>query len=59
MTLNQANKVNDYYKDREINEGSIFHVITYGLNSMGSHANQLNTKERWLVSSYVMQLKNK
>ena len=47
------------YKDREINEGSIFHVITYGLNSMGSHANQLNTEERWLVSSYVMQLKNK
>lgn len=47
------------YKDREINEGSIFHVITYGLNSMGSHANQLSTEERWLVSSYVMQLKNK
>jgi cytochrome c len=32
------------YKDRQINEGSIFHVITYGLNSMGSHANQFHKK---------------
>ena len=30
------------YKDREITDGSIFHVVTYGLNSMGSHANQLS-----------------
>ena len=47
------------YKDREINEGSIFHVQTYGLNSMGSHANQLSQEERWMVSAYVMQLKSK
>lgn len=47
------------YKDREINVGSTFHVLTYGLNSMGSYANQLDTKERWMVSSYVMELKNK
>ena len=47
------------YKDREINEGSIFHVETYGLNMMGSHANQLSKHERWLVASYVMDLKSK
>jgi mono/diheme cytochrome c family protein len=47
------------YKDREINEGSIFHVVTYGLNMMGSHANQLSKQERWLVASYVMDLKSK
>jgi mono/diheme cytochrome c family protein len=47
------------YKDREINEGSIFHVVTYGLNLMGSHANQLSKKERWMVASYVMELKSK
>jgi hypothetical protein len=29
------------YKDRVITEGSVFHVVTYGLNAMGSHANQL------------------
>ena len=47
------------YKDRVINEGSIFHVVTYGLNSMGSHANQLSQEERWLVAAYVMDLKSK
>lgn len=44
------------YKDRQITGGSIFHVITYGLNSMGSHANQLNTQERWQVAAYVQKL---
>jgi mono/diheme cytochrome c family protein len=45
------------YADRVINEGSINHVINYGLNSMGSYANQLNQQERWMVAAYVMQLK--
>jgi cytochrome c553 len=46
------------YADRVITEGSIFHVITYGLNSMGSHANQLSADERWLVTDYVLKLKS-
>ncbi len=46
------------YKDRDINKASVFHVITYGLNSMGSHANQLSANERWLVAEYVLKLKN-
>lgn len=46
------------YKDRVITTGSVFHVQTYGLNSMGSYANQLNAHERWLVASYVMKLKS-
>lgn len=45
------------FKDREITEGSVYHVQTYGLNAMGSYANQLSQKERWMVASYVMQLK--
>ena len=45
------------YKDREMTEGSIYHVITYGLNSMGSHANQLSQEERWVVADYVLKLK--
>ena len=45
------------YKDREITDGSVFHVITYGLNSMGSHANQLSQEERWIVADYVLKLK--
>jgi len=47
------------YKDRNITEGSVYHVLTYGLNSMGSYANQLNQHERWLVSKYVLELKAK
>jgi cytochrome c1 len=46
------------YKDREITQGSIFHVMTYGLNSMGSYSNQLSQNERWQVASYVLKLKS-
>ncbi|WP_338409327.1 cytochrome c [uncultured Flavobacterium sp.] len=46
------------YKDREVTAGSIFHVVTYGLNSMGSHANQLSQQERWQVADYVIKLKS-
>ena len=42
---------------RDITVGSTYHVIYYGLNSMGSYAGQLNYKERWQVSEYVMKLK--
>jgi mono/diheme cytochrome c family protein len=45
------------YKDRQITEGSVNHVINYGINSMGSYANQLNQQERWMVSAYVMKLR--
>ena len=47
------------YADRQISIGSIYHVQTYGLNSMGSYANLLNQKERWQVAAYVMELKSK
>ncbi|CEN49120.1 Cytochrome c-553 (fragment) [Capnocytophaga canimorsus] len=46
------------YKDREITQGSIYHVMYYGLNSMGSYASQINEKERWQVALYVEQLRN-
>ena len=45
------------YKDRDITTGSIYHTIYYGLNSMGSHAGQLNENERWQVAMYVSKLK--
>lgn len=47
------------YKDREITKGSIYFVVTYGRNSMGSHASQISQEERWLISDYVMELKSK
>ena len=46
------------YKDRELTEGSIYHVIMYGRNLMGSHASQLRADERWQVTQYVQKLKN-
>lgn len=43
---------------RAITPGSIYHVIYYGKNTMGSYANQLNEEERWQVVDYVMKLKS-
>lgn len=45
------------YKDRDITEGSIYHVIMHGKNMMGSHASQLNEKERWLIVKHVQELR--
>ena len=44
---------------RAITEGSIYHVMYYGINSMGSYAAQTTTEERWLIAQYVEQLKAK
>ena len=46
------------YAERELTDGGVYHVITNGLNSMGSHKNQMSQKERWMVTSYVMKLKS-
>lgn len=45
------------YKDRQITEGSIYHVIYYGRNLMGAHATLLTEKERWQVVQYVQKLR--
>ena len=46
------------YADRAITTGSIYHVIYYGKNSMGSYANLLNEEERWQVTAYVEALRS-
>jgi len=43
---------------RSITEGSIYHVIMYGKNLMGSHSSQLTNKERWQVVQYVEKLRD-
>jgi len=43
---------------RAITEGSVYHVMYYGLNAMGSYASQTSIEERWLIDHYVMKLKN-
>jgi mono/diheme cytochrome c family protein len=46
------------YKDRDITEGSIYHVLMYGRNLMGSHSGQLTIEERWQVINHVQKLRN-
>lgn len=36
-------------------EGTMFHSITYGRNSMGSHASQLTTTQRWMIVHYIKE----
>lgn len=45
------------YADRDITEGSIYHVLMYGINLMGSHSGQVNDEERWQIAQYVLKLK--
>ncbi|WBX76331.1 cytochrome c [Tenacibaculum ovolyticum] len=58
--LSQRDKFNGIpnYKDRELTPGNIYHVIMYGKNLMGSHAGQLQYKERWQVVQYVEKLRS-
>jgi mono/diheme cytochrome c family protein len=36
---------------------SIFHVITYGKGVMGSHAAQIESKDRWKIARHVLKLR--
>ncbi len=43
---------------RAITEGSVYHVMYYGINNMGSYATQTTEKELWQINHYVMILKD-
>jgi mono/diheme cytochrome c family protein len=47
-----ANLVGDP-KIAALPEGTLYHVMTYGKNLMGSYASQLNRKQRWMVAQYI------
>ena len=47
------------YGERELTVGSVYHVIMYGKNAMGSYASQLTPVDRWRVAEYVMNLRAK
>lgn len=36
-----------------LKEGTMFHSVTYGKNTMGSYASQLSTEQRWMVIEYI------
>ena len=39
----------------DLQEGHIFHAITYGINAMGPHASQLTEEERWKIVFYIKE----
>lgn len=41
----------------DITPNSIYHVIMYGKNNMGSHASQLTYDERWRIIRYVWKMR--
>jgi mono/diheme cytochrome c family protein len=41
----------DYAKN--LSDGHYFHVITFGIRSMGSYASQLRPEQRWWVIKYI------
>ena len=41
---------------KNISEGHIFHVITYGKGLMGSHGSQVSEEDRWKIAKYVKEL---
>ncbi len=43
---------------KDLEEGKMFHTLTYGKGVMGSHASQLTKEERWKVLCYVKTLQN-
>lgn len=47
-----ANLVGDP-KIAALPEGTLYHVMTFGKNLMGSYASQLTRKQRWMVAQYV------
>src|SRR5579859_7807423 len=49
-----ANLRGDAYKN--ITEGHIFHVITYGKGLMGAHGSQVSEEDRWKIARYVKEL---
>lgn len=41
---------------KELTDGKIYHTITYGVNLMGAHKNQLTPVQRWKIVMYVHEL---
>ena len=43
---------------KEMTEGHIFHVITYGQGRMNPYASQVSIEDRWKIVEYVQTLQN-
>jgi mono/diheme cytochrome c family protein len=47
------NLMDDYTK--KLTDGHVFHVVTYGIRTMGSYASQLRPDQRWMVIKYMRE----
>ena len=45
-------------KRKDLPVGKMYHTLTYGKGLMGSHASQLDQRDRWLVIEYIKVLQN-
>ena len=45
--------MDDYTK--KLTDGHVFHVVTYGIRTMGSYASQLRPDQRWMVIKYMRE----
>ncbi|MHA7102174.1 c-type cytochrome [Roseivirga pacifica] len=41
---------------RDLSQGHVFHVITWGIRRMGAHGSQLSEEKRWQIARYVQTL---
>jgi mono/diheme cytochrome c family protein len=46
-------------KSREMKDGQLFHILTFGQNSMPQFAAQLTPDSRWAVITYIRSLQQK
>jgi mono/diheme cytochrome c family protein len=43
---------------RQMQDGQMFHVLTYGQNNMPSYASQVSQEDRWNVITYIRSLQD-
>jgi mono/diheme cytochrome c family protein len=41
---------------RNLSQGHVFHVITWGIRRMGAHGSQMSEDKRWKIARYVQTL---
>ena len=46
-------------KSRQMKDGQIFHILTYGQNSMPTFSSELSHSRRWDVINYIRDLQSK
>jgi len=43
---------------KNLSEGHVFHIVTYGIRRMGAHGSQISPEKIWKITKYVKQMQN-